>query len=824
MYPSQALMLLVSMVGACAVFSQEPDKTAPNVVAVEPGVKVTLLAEHPDLVTPTGIDLDPEGNLWVVACHTHFRPAGYQGPESDEILVFDPQGKNRRVYYNNTKTTMQLLAGPEGWLYVAQRDRILRIKDADNDGVGDTQELIARLDTEADYPHNGLSGMTWHNDGGLIFSLGENFGKDWALYGSDSNILRGRGEGGVFYCSKDGKGLRRIAKGFWNPFGLWMRGDGVLFAAENDPGSRPPCRLLHVVEGGDYGFQYVYGSAPVHPFVCWNGELRGTLGMIHSSGEGPCAVVGLGSGVMVPSWSNHCIDYYPLKWQGATLGAKRIELLRGSDMFRPTGMVRKSDTEYYFVDWVSPSYELHGLGRLWKLEIDPDKAHWLDRSDSTMPPEAKLADRLRSGKGLSQEELSEETLFAWIEGSDKYLSDAAQTALASVAKAWSKDHWQALPIRRKLAAFVAMRKENLEDPRWVKLMWPQEDPEIRFEALRWIADALWKDYLPDIQAMLDDPKLDYRLFEAALAAINTLQGKPSQGVTDTKMLVDRITNPQTPPRIAAYALRLAPVGNESLSLDALKVLLDRNNAELTQEVVRSLAMRKDQDSQKVLSQILTNESIQEPTRLDALAGLIGTADDEIQHMIKQLAANPSNALGLEAQRVARQSGWIPNPHISDPSKSTRSLDQWLSRLDAIEGTPDAEAGRRIFFHVAGASCSQCHRYDGRGNVVGPDLSLISKQGNRREILASILEPNREVAPQFYTTLLQLADGTEFTGILLRSSNNEVYRNNYGQEVTFQKHDIENRKELRSSLMPSGLLDTLSDQEVRDLLEFLVSGP
>jgi len=255
MYPSQALMLLVSMVGACAVFSQEPDKTAPNVVAVEPGVKVTLLAEHPDLATPTGIDLDPEGNLWVVACHTHFRPAGYQGPESDEILVFDPQGKNRRVYYNNTKTTMQLLAGPEGWLYIAQRDRILRIKDADNDGVGDTQELIARLDTEADYPHNGLSGMTWHNDGGLIFSLGENFGKDWALYDSDSNILRGRGEGGVFYCSKDGKGLRRIAKGFWNPFGLWKRGDGVLFAAENDPGSRPPCRLLHVVEGGDYGFQ-----------------------------------------------------------------------------------------------------------------------------------------------------------------------------------------------------------------------------------------------------------------------------------------------------------------------------------------------------------------------------------------------------------------------------------------------------------------------------------------------------------------------------------------------------------------------------------------
>ncbi|MFM7932123.1 MAG: hypothetical protein ACKO9Q_30785, partial [Pirellula sp.] len=55
-------------------------------------------------------------------------------------------------------------------------------------------------------------------------------------------------------------------------------------------------------------------------------------------------------------------------------------------------------------------------------------------------------------------------------------------------------------------------------------------------------------------------------------------------------------------------MRLAPVGNESLSLDALKLLLDRNNSELTQEVVRSLAMRKDQDSHKVLSQIVKNEA------------------------------------------------------------------------------------------------------------------------------------------------------------------------------------------------------------------------
>ena len=52
----------------------------------QPGVTLTLLAEHPEIVTPTGIDIDQSGNIWAVASHTHFRPSEYDGPEHDEIL------------------------------------------------------------------------------------------------------------------------------------------------------------------------------------------------------------------------------------------------------------------------------------------------------------------------------------------------------------------------------------------------------------------------------------------------------------------------------------------------------------------------------------------------------------------------------------------------------------------------------------------------------------------------------------------------------------------------------------------------------------------
>jgi hypothetical protein len=68
----------------------------------------------------------------------------------------------------------------------------------------------------------------------------------------------------------------------------------------------------------------------------------------------------------------------------------------------------------------------------------------------------------------------------------------------------------------------------------------------------------------------------------------------------------------------------------------------------------------------------------------------------------------------------------------------------------------------------------------------------------------------------------LEEGGTFTGILLRSAGYEIYRDTLGEEVRFQKTQIAARKQLTSSLMPHGLADQMTLEEMRDLLQFLTT--
>ncbi len=184
------------------------------------GWSIELVAKEPQLVTPVGCRFDSSGNLYVVECHTHFPPDNYPGPKHDRIHRFrDADGngslETQEIYYEGGRATMGLAVGRDGWLYVATRSEVARIRDQDQDGKAEQREVLVRLETTADYPHNGLSAIVFGPDGSLFVGQGENFGQPYQLIGADGSVVRGGGEGGnVFRCTADGGKLERWATGF----------------------------------------------------------------------------------------------------------------------------------------------------------------------------------------------------------------------------------------------------------------------------------------------------------------------------------------------------------------------------------------------------------------------------------------------------------------------------------------------------------------------------------------------------------------------------------------------------------------------------------
>ena len=888
---SPFLVLCWSLFGVSAS-GAEPD---PELQMLRSGVRLSLVAEHPQLVTPTGIDVDAQGRIWLVASHTHFRPDNYEGPLHDEILVFTDQDEKdhsieRSVFYNATSATMDLELGPDGWVYLAERDRILRVKDSDADGVGDVEEDVAVLATEAVYPHNGLSGMTWHPDGDLIFGLGENYADPWTLTGRDGAEFQGRGEGGIFKCRPDGSRLTRIAHGLWNPFSVCVRDDGEMFAADNDPGERPPCRLLHIVDGGDYGYQRKYGNEAHHPFVCWNGESRGTLPMIHPTGEGPCGIVPVGQGVIVPSWSDHRIDFYPLKRSGSSFTAEQIPLVQGGRFFRPVCIApdvassQSGELTWYLTDWVSGAYQLHRLGRLWKLELDPEQADWLDldHSEPRTDP-AQLANELRTGSPS----FSEAELFDHALRTDPFVAQAAIRALSHRAHTWQPADVQALSAKGRITALLALKSAAdssadgvRESEPWIRQFLKDDDQDVLFETLRWIADGEHEQFLPEVEAILNRSDLDYPLFEAGVAAWNTLHGNPEAGVRNTEMLLARVQDAESAPRLRAFALRLLPVQPRAaksdldgfphlqfprgLSVELLQELMSVGDELLSLEAVRTLAGNP-VPGQHVLAQVAADQQRSDQLRAEAITGLAAVSADHLELLLK-LAQSNHRSVRDEALRALRGAeltdahrdilrkvadAYPSSADLCDAARDPQSLAKnrpaltditgWSARLAAVRGPADVEFGRRTFHHPRVSLCSRCHRRDGRGQVVGPDLSAVGarahsiiSQGSATEedvtatrstrtwLLESLLQPSRKMAPEYRPRMMILKDGRVITGIRLRSSTREAIRDSNGQTQTFDRGEIETIRELDQSFMPEGMVHSLTDRELRDLIAFLES--
>ena len=138
------------------------------------------------------------------------------------------------------------------------------------------------------------------------------------------------------------------------------------------------------------------------------------------------------------------------------------------------------------------------------------------------------------------------------------------------------------------------------------------------------------------------------------------------------------------------------------------------------------------------------------------------------------------------------------------------------------GQGDAKRGAEIF-RRADLNCVTCHAVGGQGGNIGPALDTIGTGQPLDFIIGAVLEPNREVKESYEAIEVTTKDGESYQGYRIRSDNRELVLRDIAlnKEVRLRRDQITEQRD-RGSLMPPGLVDHLTREELRDLFQFLSS--
>jgi putative heme-binding domain-containing protein len=145
--------------------------------------------------------------------------------------------------------------------------------------------------------------------------------------------------------------------------------------------------------------------------------------------------------------------------------------------------------------------------------------------------------------------------------------------------------------------------------------------------------------------------------------------------------------------------------------------------------------------------------------------------------------------------------------------------------DSLEQVSHGRNFKRGKAAFTAAQCYACHRFNNEGGAVGPEMTTVSTRFTRRDILESIIEPSKVISDQYASTDFTLKDGDVVSGRILEENDSRyvVLVNplaNVRAEV--KKSDVAKRAPAKLSMMPEGLVNTLTKEEILDMLAYIES--
>jgi putative membrane-bound dehydrogenase-like protein len=305
------------------------------------------------------------------------------------------------------------------------------------------------------------------------------------------------------------------------------------------------------------------------------------------------------------------------------------------------------------------------------------------------------------------------------------------------------------------------------------------------------------------------------------------------------------------------AMLLAVVFDDPEAIATLRKLLLDSTAAATarQSALQALIYQKNPELAPLLHTLLGDPMLRgaalrglaafnhEATPEIVLRHYSSLTDDEKADAVHTLTARPAYALALldavERGRIprrdltaftVRQMQGLKNKQVNErlvkvwgvlrPASQEKAA--LMTRYKALLGpdylkSADKAQGRVVFTRT----CAACHVLFGEGGKIGPELTG-SQRTSLDYLLENILDPSAVVASDYQVTVLLTRDGRVITGIIKQETDKVVTIQTQNEVIPVPQTDVEERRKSPISMMPEGLLDKLTNEEVRDLIAYLGS--
>ena len=317
------------------------------------------------------------------------------------------------------------------------------------------------------------------------------------------------------------------------------------------------------------------------------------------------------------------------------------------------------------------------------------------------------------------------------------------------------------------------------------------------------------------------PEFIRALAEGLKSAGTSIEKEDREGVL-AKMFAEsikQVTDSASPDAARLDAIELLGVSSSKEGVEALVACLGSKQPDAVQTAaIRVLAHN---DSESVTTALIGNWAHYAPKAQNTAMEVLLTRDDRAVALLKAKVVKPEEFSASQVQALIKHK----SPKVVAAAKTALaamippSREEVTAKFEpAISMKGDASRGQIQFT----GRCVACHTANGIGIEVGPNLVTVKNKG-REALLISILEPHKEVAPQFIGYTVSTKDGRVLSGIVMQDdATSMTLKMMGGATVNIPRADIKGSQSSGQSLMPEGLETGLDVQAMADLLSFIES--